>query len=160
MNVVTPRVRNVDADLTLPVERWPYEALVSVIERGLVHDWLPIIRAIRNEPWGAVARQVEHYLGYAQPYGVAPMLRHVIDRARAAMAQREREIVADRVQRLMTASGLTTAEFAARVGTSRSRLSTYRSGTVTPSAALIVRMERVAASASHERSDPTITPAP
>ncbi|MGI8949078.1 MAG: helix-turn-helix domain-containing protein [Ornithinimicrobium sp.] len=45
---------------------------------------------------------------------------------------------------LVAASGLTTAEFASRIGTSRTRLSTYRSGQVTPSAALLVRMERMA----------------
>lgn len=39
-------------------------------------------------------------------------------------------------------SGLTNAEFAALVGTSASRLSTYLSGKVTPSAALLVRIER------------------
>ena len=45
-------------------------------------------------------------------------------------------------------SGLTQAAFAERIGTSRSRLSTYRHGRVTPSATLIHRMERVSAQAN------------
>ncbi|MGF1647054.1 MAG: helix-turn-helix domain-containing protein [Kineosporiaceae bacterium] len=42
----------------------------------------------------------------------------------------------------MTRSGLTSTEFASRIGTSRSRLSTYASGRVVPSAALMVRIRR------------------
>jgi transcriptional regulator with XRE-family HTH domain len=39
-------------------------------------------------------------------------------------------------------------DFAERIGTSRSRLSTYTSGKVVPSATLMVRMRRVARHAS------------
>jgi transcriptional regulator with XRE-family HTH domain len=44
----------------------------------------------------------------------------------------------------MAASGLSRAEFAARIGTSPSRLSTYATGKVVPSAAMLVRMRRQA----------------
>lgn len=44
-------------------------------------------------------------------------------------------------------SGLTRAAFAALVGTSASRLSTYLNAKVTPSAAMLVRIERTASSA-------------
>jgi transcriptional regulator with XRE-family HTH domain len=47
------------------------------------------------------------------------------------------------VAALVRASGLTRAEFASRIGTSASRLSTYVTGKVTPSAALLVRMRDV-----------------
>lgn len=49
---------------------------------------------------------------------------------------------------LLARSGLRRTEFASRLGTSRSRLSTYLSGTVVPSAALMVRAQRVALSDS------------
>ncbi len=39
-------------------------------------------------------------------------------------------------------SGLTNAQFAELIGTSASRLSTYLSGQVTPSAAMLVRIEQ------------------
>ncbi|MGH3800441.1 MAG: helix-turn-helix domain-containing protein, partial [Pseudonocardiaceae bacterium] len=48
------------------------------------------------------------------------------------------------ITRLQAASGMARAEFASAIGTSVSRLSTYLSGKVTPSAALLVRMRRVA----------------
>ena len=46
----------------------------------------------------------------------------------------------------ITRSGLTAAQFADLVGTSASRLSTDATGRVTPSAAMLVRIERLAGS--------------
>lgn len=134
--------RNVQGSPDQPVEEWPYEALVATIERGTLTDWLPIIGAIKAAPWGEVARQVEEYLGYASPYGVGPLLRRTIDNARTERERDERRDVAARVRAAVERSGLTRAEFARAIGTSRSRLSTYCSGSVVPSAALLVRMER------------------
>lgn len=54
--------------------------------------------------------------------------------------------MAEEVRRLVDVSGLSLTEFASRMGTSVSRLSTYRSGRVTPSAALMTRMRRVSGS--------------
>jgi len=54
--------------------------------------------------------------------------------------------VASEVRNLVGRSGLSKQDFAERIGTSRSRLSTYMSGKVVPSAALMVRMRRVASS--------------
>jgi DNA-binding transcriptional regulator YiaG len=136
--------RNVEGSPTMPVEQWPYEALVAAIERGAISDWLPLIRAIEQRPWGAVARRVDEYLGYASPYGVGPLLSRSIARARATAEARERQIVATRVRSLMSESGLSSEEFARAIGTSRSRLSTYASGKVVPAATLLVRMETVA----------------
>ena len=136
--------RNVDVDPSEPVDRWPYEAIVTVIERGTVADWLILTRAIDDDPWGPIARQIEEYLGYEQPYGVAPLLTRAIARARHQAEVAERAEVAEQVRELVAASGMTLAAFASRIGTSASRLSTYRSGKVMPSAGLIVRMRRVA----------------
>jgi transcriptional regulator with XRE-family HTH domain len=52
------------------------------------------------------------------------------------------------VRTLVAGSGLSKRDFAERIGTSRSRLSTYLSGKVVPSATLMVRMRRVALHAS------------
>lgn len=132
--------RNVDVDPHTPPETWPYEALVTVIERGTVTDWVRLTRAIDEEPWGVVARQVEEYLAYESPYGVGPLLARAIARARQEAESRERAEVAAEVRGLVEASGLSVADLARRVGTSRSRLSTYRSGRVTPSAAMMIRL--------------------
>lgn len=136
--------RNVDVPAGTPVDEWPYEALVTVIERGTVTDWAVLTREFRRDPWGRVARQVERYLSYARPWGVAPLLSRALVSARAEAESHERATVAAEVRALVDRSGLTAAEFASRVGTSRTRLSTYRTGRVTPSATLLLRMRRVA----------------
>lgn len=137
--------RNVDASPTDDVRTWPYEALVTVIDRGLVQDWRPIFVELRRSPWGRVARRVEQYLSYRQPDGVGTLFSLAIERARADADQAERAEVAARVRSAVARSGLTQQEFARLVGTSASRLSTYLNGKVTPSAAMLVRIERAAA---------------
>jgi len=134
--------RNVDASPTDDVRTWPYEALVTVIDRGLVSDWRPIFAELRRSPWGKVARRVEHYLSYREPDGVSTLFALAIERARADTDHANRAEVAARIRNAVTGSGLTNAEFARLVGTSASRLSTYLSGKVTPSAAMLMRIEK------------------
>ncbi len=155
---MTVAFRNVDVDPASPLHTWPYEALVTLIERGSITDWARATAEIRSDPWGPVARQVEDYLAYARPVGVAGILERAIAAARQCAEQAERAAVATRVGELVADSGLTTAEFASRIGTSRTRLSTYRSGRVIPSAALMVRMERAVASKPPLVPDFTGTP--
>lgn len=138
------RFRNVDADPSDDVGTWPYEALVTAIDRGLVPDWQPVFAEIRRSPWGPVARRVERYLGYRDPDGVSTLFLLAIDRARKDIERADQAEVATRVRAAVERAGMTKAEFAASVGTSASRLSTYLSGKVTPSAALLVRIERTA----------------
>lgn len=135
------RFRNVDASPEDDVRTWPYEALVTAIDRGLVPDWQPIFAELRRSPWGPVARRVERYLSYRVPDGVGTLFALAIERARETVEQTHRREVADRVRAAVARSGLTNAQFAELVGTSGSRLSTYASGKVTPSAAMLVRIE-------------------
>ncbi|MCZ7529405.1 MAG: helix-turn-helix domain-containing protein [Acidimicrobiia bacterium] len=133
--------RNVDVSPGDEVSTWPYEALVTVIDRGLVPDWQPVLAEIRRSPWGPVARRVERYLSYRDPDGVGTFFALAIDRARADVDSAARAEVAARVRAAVERSGLTNAQFAALIGTSASRLSTYLSGKVTPSASMLVRIE-------------------
>lgn len=137
---MTAAIRNVDVDLAAPLDEWPYEALVVLVERGTITDWARLVDEVAADPWGPVARQLEEYLSYERPYGVAPLLDRAIVRARTAAADRERTAVAAEVDELVRRSGRSLTELAARLGTSRSRLSTYRSGTVTPAATFLVRL--------------------
>lgn len=141
---MSARFRNVEVDADAPLTEWPFEALVTLLERGSIRDWARVTRVIRVDPWGPVARQVEEWLSYEQPPGLAPLLDRAIAYARRAREAAERREVADRIEALVAHSGLSAQEFASRIGTSRSRLSTYRTGRVTPSAALLLRMERLA----------------
>lgn len=137
--------RNVEASPDDDVRTWPYEALVTVIDRGLVGDWQPVFAEIRRSPWGPVARRVERCLSYREPDGVGTLFALAIERARSDADRSAKEEVATRVRAAVDRSGLTNAEFAELVGTSASRLSTYLNGKVTPSAALLVRIERASA---------------
>jgi ribosome-binding protein aMBF1 (putative translation factor) len=83
-------------------------------------------------------------LSYSRPYGVTKAMEIVIAQARQAMEAAERAEVAAEVQRLIHESGLSRQEFASQIGTSASRLSTYATGKVVPSAELLVRMQHVA----------------
>lgn len=136
--------RNVDASPSDDITTWPFEALATAIDRGLVADWQPIFAEIRRAPWGAVTRRVEHHLDHRDADGTTAIFRLAIGRARHDAEQAERAEVARRVRRSIERSGLTSAEFARTVGTSASRLSTYGTGRVVPSAAMLVRIERAA----------------
>ncbi len=141
---MTVTFRNVDVHEEAPLAQWPYEAIVTLIERGTLGDWAGLTREIDRDPWGEVARQVEEFLGYERPWGVALLLERAISRARRDAGNSERAAVAADVGSLVVKSGLSMADFARRIGTSRTRLSTYRTGRVTPSAALLERMRRLA----------------
>jgi DNA-binding transcriptional regulator YiaG len=133
--------RNVDARWEDPVTTWPYEALVTTLERGLVSDWQPVLREIAAHPWGKTARRVEKYLSYSEPEGLNIFFAAALQRARDNADRAERDEVAIRVRAAIARSGLTAAEFAKNIGTSASRLSTYASGQVVPSATMLVRIE-------------------
>jgi DNA-binding transcriptional regulator YiaG len=146
--------RNVDASPDEPVSEWPLEAIQTALERGGLSHWRRLAAAIRAQPWGPIARQVEEVLTYSRPYGVAELMERVIADARDDAAADERATVAADVARLIERSGLSRAEFAALVGTSTSRLSTYVTAKVTPSAALMLRMSRLGAAGQPGRETP------
>jgi len=137
--------RNVDADVSDPVETWPFEAVLTALERGGLPQWRRLAAAIRQRPWGQVARYVEQAVAVAHPFGVSEAMLDVVAQARAGAEASERAEVAAEVRDLVARSGRTQAQLAADVGTSASRLSTYATGKVTPSAAMLVRLRRAAA---------------
>jgi DNA-binding transcriptional regulator YiaG len=138
------KFRNIDASPDDPVETWPFEGFLAAVERGTLPDWRRLAAAIRADPWGPVAQQVLEAVHLSRPYGTAELLEGVVARARALAIDSERADVASEVRDLVSGSGLSQQDFATRIGTSRSRLSTYMSGKVVPSAALMVRMRRAA----------------
>jgi DNA-binding transcriptional regulator YiaG len=142
--VSTLAFRNVEVSPADPVAEWPLEAIQTALERGSLTHWRRLAAAIRAEPWGTVARRVEEVLSYSRPYGVDLALERTISRSRDIAEAAEREAVAVEIGRLVRDSGLSRTEFASRIGTSASRLSTYVSGKVTPSAAMLLRMRRAA----------------
>jgi len=142
------KFRNITASPDDPVDTWPFEGILAAVERGTLPDWRRLAAVIRADPWGPVAQQVLQAIRLSRPYGTAELLEGMVARARKLAADSEREDVAAEVRNLVSRSGLSKQDFAERIGTSRSRLSTYMSGKVVPSAALMVRMRRVALQAS------------
>lgn len=132
--------RNIEATPDDPVSEWHLEGIQAALERGDLSHWRRIVAEVRLNPWGAVAHELADVLTYSRPYGVALAMDAALDNARATRERQERESVAFEVRTLIADSGLTRSEFADRIGTSPSRLSTYATGKVTPSAALLVRM--------------------
>lgn len=127
-----------------PVVRWPTEAVQASLERGDLADWRRLAAEVRADPWGRTARQIEEVLGHSRPYGVAELFERVIGSARDDAETEERAEVAAELRALVARSSITQAEFARRMGTSASRLSTYVTGSVVPSASLMVRARKTA----------------
>jgi len=136
--------RNIKVTPEDPVGQWHLEGIQTALERGDISHWRRIAAEVQSDPWGPVAQELSEVLSYSRPYGVAELMDGMLEQARSQAAESEREAVASDVRKLVAASGLTRREFASRVGTSASRLSTYASGKVVPSAALMVRMRKVA----------------
>lgn len=136
--------RNLTISPDAPVARWPTEAVQIALERGDLDDWRRIVAELKRDPWGRTARQVEEVLSHSRPYGIAEAIETVLAGIRADVEAGEREQVAAEVRDAIARAGLRRADFASRIGTSPSRLSTYATGKVTPSATLMLRIRRLA----------------
>lgn len=134
------RFRNIDVHPGSRVEEWGFEGLLSAVDRGGFYDWQKVVAGLRRDPWGPMARTLEREVfEVAESSGVVGAMRAALALARADAQASERQVVAAELQELLHRSGLSRAQFADRVGTSQSRLSTYLLGRVTPSASLMVR---------------------
>ena len=134
------RFRNLDVSSEEPVARWGVEGIVTAIDRGGLQHWRRIADAVRRDPDGPVLADLSEALEIAESSGVTAALRRVVERIRGG----EGYDVAQRVRSAIRRSNLTATDFARMIGTSGSRLSTYATGAVTPSAALLQRIEREA----------------
>lgn len=153
--------RNLSITPDASVSLWPTEAVQAALERGDLADWHRIVAEMQADPWGRTARQVEEVLSHSRPYGIAEAMEVALARARARAEADERAAVAAEIRQVVERSGLSRAEFASRIGTSASRLSTYAAGKVTPSATLMLRIRRVATQNPREAEDGRIVdPAP
>lgn len=141
-----PLFRNIEATPDDPESEWHLEGIQAALERGDLSHWRRLAAEVRRDPWGEVSQELAEVLTFSRPYGVASVMDAVIRSSRDDAVRRERDVVAAEVRGLREASGLSGREFASRIGTSPSRLSTYASGKVVPSAALMVRMRQVLAS--------------
>lgn len=135
--------RNINVDPSDPVDQWGVEGIVAAIERGGLVHLRRIADAALSDPQGPVAQDLAEaveILDNDEAVGAAKarLLGSLLNRARDPRAE-----VAHRVQAAINRSGMSLRDFAAAVGTSAPRLSTYARGTTMPSAAKLVQIERV-----------------
>lgn len=131
------------ADPGRPVEFWSTTAIFSAMESGDIAVWKRIATALKRDPYGRTARQVEEILRNTPPSGIFPALSEVLDQARRQLELSERTEVARHVQLLIDRSGLGTREFASRIGITAEDLIVYLDGALSPSASLMLRMRRL-----------------
>ena len=140
--------RNLTVTPDDPVEEWGFEGLLAAVDRGGISDWRKIEVAVDRDPWGEVAQTLEEVLACAEDLEAAEVVRAAVALARERAETAERREVAETLRGYVARSGLNQQQFARRIGTSASRMSTYLNGKVSPSAALVVRARRVGESRS------------
>lgn len=106
-------------------------------------EWRAALAPVVIAPWAPYGdRLVERAAGCGP--GVARLAAECQHLAQQLEASRERNLVATEIRRIIAETGLSQREFAAYVGTSASRLSTYATGRVVPSAAMLLRIQQIA----------------
>lgn len=148
----TPRASATSAADERPVEFWPTAAIRAALETDDLAVWQRIVAAIKRDPFGRTARQVEEVLETARPYGVSKALAEVLTRTREHLEANEREEVARHIRALLEHSGLGRQEFASRIGVPPDEFAAFLSGQTSPSAALMVRMKRLSERFARMRS--------
>lgn len=126
-----------------PVEFWPTTAIRAAVRGGDIATWKRIAAALKRDPYGRTARQVEEVLDGARPYGISKALWEVLERARAHLEANERAEAARHVRLLIDRSGLGEREFASRIGVDAEELAAFADGSTSPTAALMIRMRRL-----------------
>ena len=126
-----------------PVEFWPTAAIREALETDELTVWQRIATAIKRDPYGRTARQVEEVLESTRPYGVSKALSEVLTRTRENLEANERAEVARQIRVLLGRSGLKPQEFASRIGVPGDELAGYLEGRTSPPASLMVRMSRL-----------------
>jgi hypothetical protein len=126
-----------------PVEFWPTAAIRLAVQSGDLTIWQRIVLALKRDPYGRTARQIEEVVETTSSPGITKALTEVLARSRTQLDADERAEVARQIQALIDRSGLGPREFASRIGVSGEELVTYLEGHVSPSAAQMVRMRRL-----------------
>lgn len=136
--------RNLVVTPDAPVTEWGFEGVLAAVERGDVTHWRRIARALNADPRGKVAAEVDEVIQTVEDPGMAALFTRLAVNAVHQAEESERHQVAAELRTHLDASGLTRKEFARRLGTSPSRLSTYLNAKVVPSAVLLVRARGLA----------------
>ena len=120
------------------------EQLMDLVHHGNARRWRAALLPLIESPWGPYGEHIVALTKEAELDVITEVLQECRKVYRHRQEQRERDAIAREIRRLVAISGLTQRQFAAQIGTSPSRLSTYVNGRVIPSAAMLLRIRRVA----------------
>lgn len=123
MVIALPSLRHLDYGPEATIEDVGLAGLQAILDGGGVEDWRDILRAVRQDPWGSVARRVERLLPYLESYGTAPALAAWLHRCRAGIRGPVRSLA-----ELRQAGRLTQREFAERLGVSQAQVARVEQG--------------------------------
>lgn len=151
---MTVRFRNLEFDSSAPIDRWPAEAIETVIDRGSLSDWCRLTDAIRHNPWGPAARTAETVVVWGEHYGVDALISSVIRHAREDVSLRGRTEYAAQIRSWRAQTHMTLRQFARAAGTSASRLSDYENAKVAPTTDVLGRLSHVTATHKADNDSP------
>lgn len=120
------------------------DQLLDLVHHGNARRWRAALLPLIESPWGPYGEHVVKLCKEADLAAVGDVLQECRKVYQHRQEQRERDAIAREIRRLVAISGLTQRQFASQIGTSPSRLSTYVNGRVVPSAAMLLRIRRVA----------------
>lgn len=128
------------------------DELQLLIDHGNVELWRRQLSAIAAGPWGPHGERLLKFADEADLPAVKLSVDQAIRYYKKTYEKDEKDAVAHEIHELVRASGVTQREFSQYIGTSASRLSTYATGVVTPSAAMMLRIRRTAQTLSEAHS--------
>lgn len=130
------------------------EDVLAAWDRGGLPAWRAQLAVVAANPWAPYGTELRDLAQTAGRAELAEALEECVRVYRSRNERTERDLVAREIRELVALSGLSQREFAAMLGTSASRLSTYVNGLVTPSATLMLRIRRVSALLQEQRQQP------
>ncbi|HXA11448.1 MAG TPA: XRE family transcriptional regulator, partial [Mycobacterium sp.] len=77
-----------------PVEFWPTAAIRLAVQSGDLTIWQRIVLALRRDPYGRTARQIEEVVETTTSPGITKALTEVLARSRTQLEADERAEVA------------------------------------------------------------------
>lgn len=134
------------------------EDFALLIKSGTIREWRATLALVAHAPWSPWAERLATLADEAGLPVVAGSLRACRRVYQLRLEDVERKTVAQEVRRRVALSGVSQRQFAAYVGTSPSRLSTYTTGKVMPSAAMLLRIQRASRVLYERRPQESGTP--
>ncbi|CAN5791029.1 MAG: helix-turn-helix domain-containing protein [Euzebyaceae bacterium] len=98
--------------------------LQAILDSRDVTAWRPILRHVRDDPWGPVARRVEQVVEHLESYGTAAALRAWVARCRAGLPADARTLAEQR-----DAEGRSQRQVAAAMGISQAQVARLEAAT-------------------------------